>query len=102
MGHAIQEVERTKVNRTGTNMMFMAVLTTLGAVGIGFYTRFLVALCRECKPHWMNSKKPTRIQFRQTRTLKSLPVQTGFLIHRSTVRQTAPIITFRASRRDQI
>jgi hypothetical protein len=31
-------------------MLAVTVLTTLCAGGLGFYLRFLVALCKECKP----------------------------------------------------
>jgi len=31
-------------------MFVMAVMTVLCTAGIAFYVRFLVALCKECKP----------------------------------------------------
>jgi hypothetical protein len=31
-------------------MFVMAVITVLGSAGVAFYMRFLVALCKECKP----------------------------------------------------
>ena len=38
-------------------MLMMAVMSTLCMAGVGFYVRFVVALCKECKPrrsgHWM-------------------------------------------------
>jgi hypothetical protein len=32
-------------------MFVMALMTVLCTAGIAFYLRFLVALCKECKPH---------------------------------------------------
>lgn len=34
-------------------MLVMAVMTTLCTAGIAFYVRFLVALCKECRVHWI-------------------------------------------------
>jgi len=96
------KLRKTEVNRTGTGMVFIAAVTTLSAAGIGFYIRFLLALCGECKPRWMSVQKAPRIRFREPRSVKSLPVKAGPLFYRGTVSQAAPIITFRAPRRDQI
>jgi len=34
-------------------MVISAVLTTLCTVGVAFYVRFIVALCKECKRSWI-------------------------------------------------
>jgi hypothetical protein len=31
-------------------MLMMAVMSTLCIAGVGFYVRFVVAMCKECKP----------------------------------------------------
>jgi len=41
-------------------MFVMAAMTLLCTAGIAFYTRFLVALCKECKPwrigYWVRTR----------------------------------------------
>ncbi|HEY7099193.1 MAG TPA: hypothetical protein VH437_20875 [Terriglobales bacterium] len=34
-------------------MFIMSAITVLSAGAVAFYIRFLVALCRECRPHWV-------------------------------------------------
>ena len=34
-------------------MVVMAIVTTVCTVGVAFYLRFLVALCKELRVHWI-------------------------------------------------
>ena len=54
-------------------MMLMAVITMIGTVGMGFYLRFLLALCKEFKPRWMN-RKPQPLRFTQKLPVRKMPI----------------------------
>jgi len=54
-------------------MFVMALMTVLCTAGVAFYLRFLVALCRECKPrpigYWirlrLGSGEDTAVEMRE-------------------------------------
>jgi hypothetical protein len=41
-------------------MLITSVMTLICTAGIAFYLRFLVALCKECKPRWVRFSKYLR------------------------------------------
>jgi hypothetical protein len=41
-------------------MLITSVMTLVCTAGIAFYLRFLVALCKECKPRWLGFSKYLR------------------------------------------
>jgi hypothetical protein len=45
-------------------MFVIAAITVLGTAGVAFYVRFLVALCKECRPgrivYWLRLRLSSR------------------------------------------
>ncbi len=54
-------------------MLVLSVVTTLCSAGIAFYLRFLIALCKEWTPRWIDHRKPPRLRLEEKRTGKPLP-----------------------------
>jgi hypothetical protein len=54
-------------------MLITSAITLLCTAGIAFYLRFLLALCRECKPRWLAFSKHLRL-FSGSYAVPKLPV----------------------------
>ena len=54
-------------------MLAISVLTTLCTTGIAFYVRFLIALCKECAPHWFSPPSHVGCDWRRLGIVNSNP-----------------------------